>query len=63
MKKVSLKDFINELKSSFKGEYTNALWPIGGFFIIFIALSAISMYFFQSNVRHDFCRGNWDGIA
>ena len=48
MKKVSLKDFINELKSSFKGEYTNALWPIGGFFIIFIALSAISMYFFQS---------------
>ena len=48
MKKVSLKDFINELKSSLKGEYTNALWPIGGFFIIFIALSAILMYFFQS---------------
>lgn len=48
MKKVSLKDFMKELKSSFKGEYTNALWPMGGFFIIFIALSAILMYFFQS---------------
>lgn len=48
MKKVSLKDFIGELKSSFKGEYANALWPVGGFFIIFIALSAILMYFFQS---------------
>lgn len=47
MKKVSLKTFIDELKSSLKGEYTNALWPIGGFLIIFIALSAILMYFFQ----------------
>lgn len=47
MKKVSLKDFIAELKSSMKGEYFNALWPVGGFFIIFIALTAILMYFFQ----------------
>lgn len=48
MKKVSLKDFISDLKTSFKGEYFGALWPIGGFFIIFIALTAILMYFFQS---------------
>ncbi|WP_295729256.1 hypothetical protein [uncultured Limosilactobacillus sp.] len=47
MKKVSLKDFISELKSSMKGEYFNALWPVGGFFIIFIALSAILLYFFR----------------
>ncbi len=47
MKKVSLKGFIAELKSSMKGEYFNALWPVGGFFIIFIALSAILMFFFQ----------------
>ncbi|WP_251546150.1 hypothetical protein [Limosilactobacillus caecicola] len=47
MKKVSLKDFIGELRASLKGQYTNALWPIGGFFIIFIALSLICLYFFQ----------------
>ena len=51
MKKVSLKGFIAELRSSMKGEYFNALWPVGGFFIIFIALSAICLLYTSPSPR------------
>lgn len=48
MKKVSLNAFIKDLRASFKHEYGNAIWPIGGFFIIFVALSFLLTYFTAS---------------
>lgn len=48
MKKVSLNAFMKDLRASFKHEYSNALWPIGGFFIIFVALSFLLTYFTAS---------------
>lgn len=48
MRKVSLNAFLKDLRASFQHEYTNALWPIGGFFIIFVALSFLLTYFTAS---------------
>lgn len=39
--KLSLKDFIKDLKALVKPNYLKAMWPVGGITIIFIALTCI----------------------
>lgn len=41
----SLKNFINELRATLKGEYNRAVWPIAGFTLLFCAIGALLAYF------------------
>lgn len=45
-RKVSLKNFIQQLKTTVKDEYNGAIWPIGGFFILFVALMLLLSFLF-----------------
>lgn len=44
LSRVPLKAFTAKLKDLVKPGYTKAMWPTGGFFLIYIALTALLVY-------------------
>lgn len=44
LSRVPLKEFTAKLKDLVKPGYTKAMWPTGGFFLIYIALTALLVY-------------------
>lgn len=52
LSRVPLKAFTAKLKDLVKPGYTKAMWPTGGFFLIYIALTALLVYVDLSLCQH-----------